>query len=130
MSVIDLYEQLAKRHGHYCPMSTLGLRLGLEMVRRLSAAEHGTWQLCYQMRTCAADGIAMALENSLLTAELQVDPQGQHLLLCAADDGRELSLGLSAEALLLAGRYRALSDEEKPQHLELLRHIAVERIID
>ncbi len=130
MADIDLYRQLAERHGHYCPMSTLGLRLGLELVRRLRADAAGSWQLTYRARTCAADGIALALEASSVPAELQVEPLGQHLLLCVAVDGRELSLGLSAEALQLAAGYRELAADAQPGRLELMRSMAVELLID
>ncbi len=129
MKTADLYNELAQRHGHYCPMSTLGLRIGLEVVRLL-ADETAGWQFCYRARTCAADGISLALEQSTLSSELRIEQQGQHLLLCNASDGRELSLGLSEEALQLAAQYRELDDVEKPQHLERLRTVASEKLID
>lgn len=129
MKEADLYSQLAQRHGHYCPMSTFGLRIGLEVVRLLEA-EASDWQFCYQARTCAVDGISLALEQSSLPNDLQVEQQGQHLLLCKSVDGKELSLSLSVEAMRLAALYRELDDAEKPQHLEMLRSIASEQIID
>lgn len=130
MSDIDIYGQLAARHGHYCPMSTLGLRIGLEVVRRLSDAESAGWQFCYQSRTCAVDGIGLALKNNSLAGALQVEQQGQHLLHCKSAHGRELSLCLSAEALQLAAQYRELDEPAQLKHLEVLRHIAFERIIN
>ena len=130
MNEADLYSQLAERHGHYCPMSTLGLRLGIEVVRRLTDVESTDWRFCYQARTCAADGIVMALEQSPLPSALQVEQLGQHLLLCTSVDGGELSLSLSANAMRLAAQYRELDEVDKPQHLEMLRTIASEQIID
>jgi len=126
----DLYLQLAERHGHYCPMSTLGLRLGLEALRRLADSKSVDWQFCYQVKTCAADGITLALENSSFFTELLVDQQGQHSLLCESVDGKELSLSLSTEAMRLAAQYRELNDDEKNQHLDMLRSVVVEQIID
>ena len=130
MSETDLYEQLAERHGHYCPMSTLGLRLGLEAVKYLSATAEDDWQLCYQARTCAVDGIGLALEKSSLLAELQVEKQGQHLLLCRSSTGRELSLGLSTEAMQMANDYRTFDAAGQQRQLDLLRNAAAERLID
>lgn len=126
----DLYSRLADCHGHYCPMSTLGLRLGLEAVRCLKGRELEGWLFSYQARTCAVDGILLALESSSFAAGLQVEPQGQHLLLCRATDGRELSFALSREAMQLANRYRDLEEPDKRAYLELLRRIAAARIVD
>ena len=130
MSDSSLYAQLAERHGHYCPMSTLGLRLGLEAVQRLAATAPTSWRLCYQARTCAADGIALALEKSSLLTDLQVEQQGQHLLHCRSADGRELSLGLSAVAMQIASQYRNLEEAGQLQQLEMLRSVAIEDLVE
>jgi len=111
-------------------MSTLGLRLGLEAVRHLTGTESVEWQFCYHARTCAADGIGLALEKSLFETALQVEQRGQHLLLCSIAGGRELSFSLSEEAMQLANQYRELAEEEKKAHLEMLRIVDAEKIID
>lgn len=127
---IDLYSQLAERHGHYCPMSTLGLRLGLEAVRHLQGRWAEDWQFCYQSRTCAVDGIILAFESRCLAIDLQIAQHGQHLLHCRSAGGRELSLCLSQEAMQLANQYRAVSGNEQVKHLESLRTLAADQLID
>ncbi|WP_303720324.1 FmdE family protein [Malonomonas rubra] len=127
---MDLYAKLAEIHGHYCPMSTLGLRLGLEAARLVTVTSQADWNFCYLARTCAADGIAMALGETERSIEFSVDPQGQHLLVCRSVDGKELSLALSAEALQLAKDYHGFDDDGKSRQLHLLRTIASERLID
>ncbi len=119
----ELYLQLAQQHGHYCPMSTLGLRLGLEAVRFV---DNQGWSLCYLARTCAVDGLSLALGQ---TNALEVVSRGQHSLICRSATGRELSFSLTAEALRLAKQYQYLNDDEKQQRLELLRTVAVEQLI-
>lgn len=126
----ELYAQLAEQHGHYCPMSTLGLRLGQQALRVASALNATNWQFCYYARTCAVDGISLALKRAGLPVDFSVDQQGQHLLLCRSADGKELSLALSPEAMQLAKAYHEFDEDGKQQQLELLRTIAVERLID
>ena len=126
----ELYQRLAERHGHYCPMSTLGVRLGEAALQHLKLLPRSDLQLCYLMQTCAADGIRIFLESENFTRELSVEPLEQHRLRCRFAADRELSLQLSAEALQLAAGYRNLDETEKPKRLELLRTIAADRLID
>ncbi len=126
----ELYQRLFERHGHYCPMSTLGVRLGETALQHLQHLPPDDLQLCYLMQTCAADGIRIVFESADFAPELSVEPLGQHRLHCRLAPDQELSLQLSAEALQLAAGYRALDETVKPERLELLRTIAVNRLID
>ena len=121
-----LYQQLAKQHGHYCPMSTLGLRLGLLAVQIANGPD---WQFCYYARTCAVDGIALALAQNGQPHPPEVVSDGQHSLRCCNAAGRELSLTLTVEAMRLAKQYHDLNDQDKLRQLELLRTVAIEDII-
>ena len=126
----ELYQRLAERHGHYCPMSTLGVRLGEAALRHLRLLPQSDLQLRYLMQTCAADGIRIVFESENFTSELSVEPLEQHRLCCRFAADQELSLQLSAEAMQLATGYRNLDENEKPKRLELLRTIAADRLID
>lgn len=98
----ELFQDLARRHGHFCPMSTLGLRIGW-IARRLV---QGTLrEAVYCIKTCALDGIQLALDMK----DLRIRESEQHQLLLY-DDGGWLSIELSAEALQLAASYRQLLD--------------------
>lgn len=128
--MLDLFAELAARHGHYCPMSTLGLRLGQEAVRRVSDSGETGWRFRYLAKTCAADGIALAVAGFAPGVEFEVEQQGQHLLVCRLVTGKELSLALSAEALQLAKDYHGLDDTGKAEQLELLRNLPADRLIE
>lgn len=130
MAELKLYEQLAERHGHYCPMSTLGVRLGEAARERMTLLASKGWEACYLARTCAADGISIILEQASSGVELQVEQQGQHRLQCRANDTALFSLVLTEQALRLAAGYRELSDELKPHRLELLRTAPLEQLIE
>ena len=125
----ELYQRLAERHGHYCPMSTLGVRLGEEALRHLTRLPQIDLDLCYLARTCAADGIRLVFESAGYKQDFSIDPLGQHRLRCRLAGDKELSLQLSAEAMQLAAGYRDLDEAEKPKRLELLRTIAGERLV-
>lgn len=98
----ELFQKLASRHGHFCPMSTLGLRVGWA-ARRLV---QGTLRdAVYCIKTCALDGIQLALDMK----DLHIRESEQHLLILH-DDGGWLQLALRAKALQLAASYRQLAD--------------------
>jgi len=126
----ELFQRLAERHGHYCPMSTLGVRLGEAALQHLSRLPQDDLQLSYLIQTCAADGIRIVFESAGFTPEFSVEPAGQHRLRCRIAADHELSLQLSAEAMQLAAGYRALDAAEQAQRLELLRTVTAERLID
>ncbi len=114
----DLYDRIYRRHGHYCPMSTLGGRLGLA-ARRQFPAELPTAQLraVYHTDTCAVDGIEEAAGVSRELGSLVVREERRHCLsLVSRADGSGIEVELSPAALARAGEYRRLSDQ-----LELLR---------
>ncbi len=110
----QLFVELAERHGHYCPMSTLGVRLGWAALRRLESELQGA---TYFMQTCARDGIRLSLNFE----ELQVEEQGRHLL-HFADRSTQWEIELLPKTLELAASYRLLdSDTERDSLLEGFR---------
>jgi len=110
----QLFVELAERHGHYCPMSTLGLRVGWAALRRLRGEIQSA---TYYEKTCARDGIRLALNLE----SLDVEAQDKHLLRFS-DGGNHWLIELLPKTLELAASYRLLtSDDGRDSLLERLR---------
>ncbi len=103
-----LFDAIYRRHGHRCPMSTLGGRLGHAARRRFSRAQAAAGLLAvYGVRTCALDGIAQATGCRVEDGSLIVREQGRHALtLVRREDGRGVAAELTRQALALAGDFR------------------------
>jgi formylmethanofuran dehydrogenase subunit E len=104
----EIFARIYARHGHRCPMSTLGGRLGLALVKRLGDRS-GRVSASYGSRTCALDGIAEVTGLSEEAGTLTVSSEGRHALRVEAG-GELFTLELTATALKMAGRYRALCE--------------------
>jgi formylmethanofuran dehydrogenase subunit E len=102
----DIFERIYARHGHRCPMSTLGGRLGLVAVEAAGGYSDDL-RLSYGNRTCALDGIAETTGCTEEDGTLVVNNNGRHALQMTTSEG-SVELELSDEAMALAGRYRAL----------------------
>ena len=99
-----LFDEIYARHGHRCPMSTLGGRLGYAAAAQVASIRR---LAIYHANTCALDGIRVATS----CREVRVVDDGQHvLLLVDARNGRGVRVGLRPEALTIAGEYRCLDD--------------------
>ncbi len=123
-----LYQQLANRHGHYCPMSTLGVRLAETAHEQMALRPAQDWKLCYLARTCAVDGIRIVIEQIQPGVDLRVEQKGQHRLQCRSDVA-QVSLQLTEQAMQLAASYRDLPEEQKLAQLELLRTTPAAQLI-
>ncbi|GAB6062728.1 formylmethanofuran dehydrogenase subunit E family protein [Deferrisoma palaeochoriense] len=88
----DLFDLLARLHGHRCPMSILGARLGLAAVEALAPPPDRKRRGRYLHRTCALDGVQVTTGCTLGNGNLEVVPQGRH----------RLELGLEGEPLRVA----------------------------
>ncbi|ALC17720.1 formylmethanofuran dehydrogenase subunit E [Desulfuromonas soudanensis] len=107
----ELFEEIYRRHGHRCPMSTLGGRLGYAVFRHLAADPDEDLLAIYHTRTCALDGIGVATGCTLAAGNLLVREEGRHALtLVRRQDGGGVEATLSAEALAIAGEYRKVSE--------------------
>jgi formylmethanofuran dehydrogenase subunit E len=102
----EMFVRIYARHGHRCPMSTLGGRLGLAAMKLLGDST-GNLQAIYSNRTCATDGIAEATGCSEDEGSLIVKSDGRHALLLSSAQA-SVEVELTAEALEMAGRYRSL----------------------
>ncbi len=112
----DLFARIYIKHGHRCPMSTLGGRLGLAARRRGGAGE---LRLCYQISTCAVDGILLGCGEPLANGVVRLVERGRHALQLQGGGGAHVELSLSAAALDLAGRYRLADLELERRRVEL-----------
>ena len=108
----EWFNEIYRRHGHRCPMSTLGGRLGWAALQRCADPRSSGLRGIFFHATCAVDGIAVATGLSLATGTLSVRDVGRHTLVLR-DRSRnwELELSLRPEALAIAGRYRRLDAE-------------------
>lgn len=125
----ELFGEIYRRHGHRCPMSTLGGRIGWAARQRCPDLRSPGLRGIYFHGTCAVDGIAVATGLSLATGTLSVRDAGRHtLVLRDRSQGWELELSLRPEALTVAGRYRRLSAdlERRGDSLERAEREALE----
>ena len=102
----EFFVRIYTRHGHRCPMSTLGGRLGLAAMKWLGDSA-GELRAVYSNRTCATDGIAEATGCSEEAGTLVVKNDGRHALILKSPQA-SIEVELTAEALEMAGRYRSL----------------------
>jgi len=125
-----LFVEIYRRHGHRCPMSTLGGRLGYA-ARRLLGPEvpDGALAAAYQAVTCAVDGIRQATGCSEEAGSLAVSEGGRHrLTLVDRRSGRGLAVALRPEILALAGEYRRFDEELERDRTTLGAEELAERI--
>lgn len=100
----EFFEAIYARHGHRCPMSTLGGRLGRAAAAHVDSLRR---RAVYHIDTCALDGIRVATGCH----EIRVVDEGRHVLDLVDDrNGRGVRVALRPEALAIAGEYRRLDD--------------------
>lgn len=120
----QLFDAIFRRHGHYCPMSTLGGRMGFAARRRLGA---GALRGEFLIRTCAVDGIVEATGCCEEEGTLVVRDTGRHaLILRAAKEGEAVRVVLRPATLDMAWEYR-LMDEALQQERNQLAARDLER---
>lgn len=105
----DLFLRIRARHGHYCPMSTLGGRLGAAALLALGDGA-GELTACYHIDTCAADGIAVATGCLPEDGRVTVENSGLHRLELRNSAGCGVRAELTATALERAAACRKLLD--------------------
>jgi formylmethanofuran dehydrogenase subunit E len=130
----EIFAQIYARHGHRCPMSTLGGRLGLAAIKIADDCT-ATLQLTYCNRTCALDGIAVVTGCSEEAATLKVKNDGRHALTVKMAD-KLFELELTAAAMQIAGRYRSLCNrlehnwDELAEAEQARRRIKMDTMLD
>ena len=84
----DVFRLLARFHGHRCPMSVIGARLGLAARAALGADEGERLRARYHSTTCALDGVQVTTGCTLGNRGLEVVPGERHRLELRTEDGR------------------------------------------
>jgi formylmethanofuran dehydrogenase subunit E len=126
----DIFLRIRARHGHYCPMSTLGGRLGQAALQALGE-NTGELMACYHIDTCAVDGIAIATGCLPEEGRLTVRAEGLHRLDLWMADHRGLRAELTPTALERAAACRKRLDngEDADEVLAALRSAPVDELI-
>ena len=102
----QLFAEIYEIHGHRCPMSTLGGRLGFAARQLFSGRP--PLRATYFIATCAADGISVMTGCSKAAGTLRIVARERHALWLQDDAGCRVFAELSPQALQLAGTYRTL----------------------
>lgn len=102
----QLFAEIYRIHGHRCPMSTLGGRLGF--AARAHLAGRAPLTATYFIDTCAADGISVMTGCSRASNSLRIIARNRHALWLQGKDGAGIFAELTDYALHLAGEYRLL----------------------
>jgi formylmethanofuran dehydrogenase subunit E len=102
----QLFAEIYKIHGHRCPMSTLGGRLGFAVKEMFAGRKPRL--ATYFIGTCAADGISVMTGCSRAAGTLRIVVRERHALWLQDDAGCGIFAELSPQALQLAGTYRTL----------------------
>ena len=131
------FAALEQLHGHRCPMSILGARLGWA-ARAALGVDADAWRRLrgrYHHRTCAVDGIQLATQCTTGNGNLELLAEGDHrLVLTALDDGRRAEARPTVLALQSGRRYGELlgrADELPPgSDTELALRAQIDRLLD
>lgn len=106
------YLALARLHGHRCPMSILGARLGFAAAAALARrTTPGRRSATYYHQTCALDGIQLATGCTPGNGTLAVVPRDEHRLILRGETGPAATARLTLRALDLGRAYGALRAE-------------------
>ncbi len=134
----EIFARIYEYHGHRCPMSTLGGRLGLAAMAQPQLQKE-TLRAIYHSRTCALDGIAQITGCNEEDGTMTVTAEGRHLLEIFDASGNALVLSLNDNAMRIAGDYRRLSieleqnwdelDEEERVARERRREAALDAVL-
>lgn len=124
------YEAIYEAHGHKCPMSTLGARLG-DYGRRLLGLSIGQMLGRYEIPTCARDGIAHTTGCRQDEGTLEVEDLQRHrLLLWPRAGGEGIVVELSERAMTESRGYRRLDEAGQEVMLERLRQLPDEELME
>ena len=120
---------LAKFHGHTCPGSLMGLRLGLAAKEALNA--QGRIEAKTFIHTCPVDGIQVATGatygNRAITVE---DDKEMRLILTDTKTGKQVEATLTQEAMERGKGFRELSGKSRGLKAGSPEQLAVKKEID
>ena len=107
-------ERLERFHGHTCPGSLMGLRLGLTAKEALKG--HGKLKAKCFILACPVDGIQVGVGTTWGNRGLEVENRGEmSLVLTDVESGRQVEARLTEKAMDKGKSYRELSGKARSQ---------------
>ncbi len=104
----EIYKFLERFHGHTCPGSLMGLRLGMAAKDALKG--HGKLKAKCFVLACPVDGIQVGAGTTYGNKALEVEDRNElYLVLTDADSGRRVEARLTQKAEEMGKSYRDLS---------------------
>jgi formylmethanofuran dehydrogenase subunit E len=125
----DMCAFLERFHGHTCPGSLMGLRLGLAAKGALNG--HGKIEAKTFALACSVDGIQIAtgatFGNKAFTLE---DRNELYLILTDVESGKQVEARLTQEAMDNGKRFRDLSGKSQTFDVGSPERLVLEKEID
>jgi formylmethanofuran dehydrogenase subunit E len=120
---------LEKFHGHTCPGSLMGLRLGLAAKEALHA--QGRVKAETFLLACSVDGIQVGAGTTYGNKALTVDDRGEmYLILTDTQSGRQVEARLTEEAMEAGKGFRELSAKSRALKAGSREQLTVKKEID
>ena len=105
-----IFKKIYNQHGHRCPMSTLGGRLGMAALSALDVDPGNCMEAVYENDTCAVDGIELTTGCLQSTGALRVEYTGKHVLIVRSGNGMSVRVTIRESALATAWEYRTADE--------------------
>jgi len=107
-------ERLERFHGHTCPGSLMGLRLGLTAKEALKG--HGKLKAKCFILACPVDGIQVGVGTTWGNRGLEVENRGEmSMVLTDIESGRQVEARLTEKATKKGTSYRELTGKARSQ---------------
>jgi formylmethanofuran dehydrogenase subunit E len=107
-------ERLERFHGHTCPGSLMGLRLGLTAKEALKG--HGKLKAKCFILACPVDGIQVGVGTTWGNRGLEVENRGEmSMVLTDVESGRQVEARITEKAMEKGKSYRDLSEKARAQ---------------
>lgn len=105
-------DRLERFHGHTCPGSLMGLRLGLTAKEALKG--HGKLKAKCFLLACPVDGIQVGVGTTWGNRGLEVENRGEmYMVLTDVESGRQVEARLTEKAMEKGKSYRDLSQKAR-----------------
>ncbi len=120
---------LEKLHGHTCPGSLMGLRLGLAAKEALNA--QGRVEAKTFMLACSVDGIQVGAETTYGNKALTVEDRNEmYLILTDTKTGKKVEVRLTKEAMEKGKGFKELSARSRSLEAGSPEQLAVQKEVD
>ncbi len=110
----EMCARLERFHGHTCPGSLIGLRLGLTAKEALKG--HGKLKAKCFILACPVDGIQVSIGTTWGNRGLEVENRGEmSMVLTDVESGRQVEARLTEKAMEKGKSYRDFSKKARSQ---------------